>query len=381
MFPHASGRWCKKVKGRFVYFGKVDDDPQGQRAIELWLEQKDDLLAGRTPRVKPEGLILRELLDRYMVSKRHLLDTREISPKHFAELYACCRRIGDAFGLNRLVVDLAADDFDRLRKAISKNWGPIRLGNEVQRVRSVFKFGYESGLIDRPVRFGPMFKKPTRKVLRLNRAKAGVRMFESNELRRIIAAASQPMKAMILSGINCGFGNSDVANLPIKALNLKTGWVDYPRPKTGIPRRCPLWPETVTAIKESLEQRPKAKGADEAGLVFITKYGHRWEKVGVSEPDPETGKIAITNNNPVTQEFRKLLKKLKLHHRGLGFYTLRHVFETVAGGSLDQVSVNEIMGHVDDTIAGNYRERIEDARLKAVTDHVHAWLFENEETK
>ena len=40
----------KKVRGRFHYFGKVADDPDGQKALELWLAQKDDLLAGRKPR-------------------------------------------------------------------------------------------------------------------------------------------------------------------------------------------------------------------------------------------------------------------------------------------------------------------------------------------
>jgi len=373
LFRHATGRWCKKVKGKFAYFGKVSDDPDGQVAITLWLDRKDDLLAGRTPRVKSEGLTIRELLNAYLTSKRHLLDTSEITPKHFAELYACCHRIGDAFGLTRPVVDLAADDFERLRKAIAKTWGPVRLGNEVQRVRSVFKFGYDAALIDRPIRFGPGFKKPTRKVIRLNRAKAGTRMFEAAELRAIIEAAGQPMNAMILLAINAGFGNSDVANLPAKAL--KNGWVDFPRPKTGIPRRCPLWPETLAAIKEAIEQRPKAKSPADAGLAFITTHGHRWEKVGVSEPDPDTGKIVITNNNPVTQEFGKLIRTLKLHRRGLGFYTLRHTFATVAGGSKDQVATNAIMGHVDATMAANYREEIDDSRLLAVANHVRAWLF------
>ena len=375
LFRHATGRWCKKVKGKFVYFGKLAEDRDGQVALALWLEQKDDLLAGRTPRVKSECPTLRELLNGYLTSKKHLLDTQEITPKHFAELYACCRRIGDAFGLRRPIVDLAADDFERLRKAIAKTWGPVRLGNEVQRVRSVFKFGYDAGLIDRPVRFGPGFKKPTRKVIRLNRAKRGARMFEAPELRAILDAATQPMKAMILLGINCGFGNSDVANLSAKVLDLKAGWVDYPRPKTGIPRRCPLWPDTVVAIREATEQRPKAKSSADAGLAFITTRGHRWEKVGVSEPDPDTGKIKITNNNPVTQEFGKLLKKLGLHRRGLGFCTLRHTFETMAGGSRDQIAVNSIMGHVDESVASAYRERIDDARLLAVVEHVRKWLF------
>jgi len=52
---------------------------------------------------------------------------------------------------------------------------------------------------------------------------------------------------MILLGINCGLGNGDCGNLPLRALDLGHGWVDFPRPKTGIPRRGPLRPETVEA--------------------------------------------------------------------------------------------------------------------------------------
>ena len=200
-------------------------------------------------------------------------------------------------------------------------------------------------------------------------------MFAAADLRQIFSSASQPMKAMVLLGINCGFGPSDVANLPTEAINLATGWVDYPRPKTGIPRRCPLWTETVAAIKEAIAVRPMPKETEDAGLLFITKHGHKWERVGVSEPDPDTGKIKITNNAPVVQECIKLLKKLKMHRRGLGFYTLRHTFETVAGGAKDQVAVNALMGHVDESMAANYREKIEDDRLEAVTKHVHKWLF------
>ena len=27
LFPHQCGRWAKKVRGKFVYFSKVADDP------------------------------------------------------------------------------------------------------------------------------------------------------------------------------------------------------------------------------------------------------------------------------------------------------------------------------------------------------------------
>ena len=48
-FAHVRGYWAKKVRGRLVHFGKVADDPKRQAALDTWLEQKDDFLAGRTP--------------------------------------------------------------------------------------------------------------------------------------------------------------------------------------------------------------------------------------------------------------------------------------------------------------------------------------------
>jgi hypothetical protein len=33
------------------------------------------------------------------------------------------------------------------------------------------------------------------------------------------------------------------------------------------------------------------------------------------------------------------------------------------------------MGHTDNTMAGHYRERVDDARLQAVAEHVRSWLF------
>jgi hypothetical protein len=56
-------------------------------------------------------------------------------------------------------------------------------------------------------------------------------------MRSILEAVSQPLQSMVLLGINCGFGQTDVANLPRASLDLDTGWVDFPRPKTGIERR------------------------------------------------------------------------------------------------------------------------------------------------
>src|SRR5262249_59206450 len=103
-----------------------------------------------------------------------------------------------------------------------------------------FKYGYDGGLIDRPVRYGPGFKRPSKKTIRLHRAKQGAKLFSAEAIRRLLVAARMQVKAMILLGINCEFGNSDCGNLPQSAVDLDGGFIDYPRPKTGIPRRCPL---------------------------------------------------------------------------------------------------------------------------------------------
>src|SRR4029077_16386568 len=131
------------------------------------------------------------------------------------------------FGRNRLVDDLASSDFESLRNDMAKQWGPVRLGNEVGKVRSVFKYGYETGMTDKPVRFGPEFKKPSASVLRRHRAKNGKRFLEAAELRTILEKAGQPLKAMLLLGLNCGMGNSDCAQLPLAAIDLDKAWLNF----------------------------------------------------------------------------------------------------------------------------------------------------------
>jgi integrase len=165
-----------------------------------------------------------------------------------------------------------------------------------------------------------------------------------------------------LLGINCGFGNADCGRLPLSALDLDSGWVSYPRPKTGIDRRCPLWPETAESLREALAKRPQPKSEEHAGLVFVTQRGLAWAK--------------DTNDCPVAKETAKLLRRLGLSgKKGLGFYTLRHTFRTVADEARDQPAADFIMGHEVPHMSSVYRETISDARLKAVADHVRAWLF------
>jgi integrase len=356
---HPVGQWCKKIRGKLHYFGPWND-PDG--ALNRYLAQKDDLHSGRTPRSDTGAATVKDVANAFLNAKKDALSAGELSPRTWREYQDACALLISRFGKCRLVDDLRPDDFSALRKHMAAKWGAYRVGNVIQYVRSVFKHAFDAELIDRPVRFGPGFKRPSKKVIRLHRAEAGPKLFISDEVRRMIDAAGLPLKAMLLLGVNCAFGNSDCGNLPLSAVDLDNAMIDFPRPKTGIARRCPLWPETVAALRDALAKRPEPKSEADAGLFFVTKYGLSWHKE--------------TPDGPISKETAKLLKALGINGRKrLGFYTLRHTFRTVADESKDQPAVDFIMGHEVPHMSAVYRETISDERLRAVADHVRRWLF------
>jgi integrase len=355
---HKTGQWAKKIRGRRYYFGTDRDT-----ALAKYLEQKEALETGRNPRQEAAPPTVKDVCNAFLNAKRAKVDCGELAHRTWVEYKAACDEVVAAFRSNRQVEDLTTADFALLRVRMAGKWGPVRLGKVVQYVRGVFKYAYDSGLLEKPVRTGPDFRPPTQKVLRLHKARRGPKLFTAQEILRCLGAASTPhLKAMILLGINCGFGNADCAHLPQSALDLEGGWVTYPRPKTGFPRRCALWPETVAAIKEALAKRHAPEKPEHAGLVFLSRYGRPWAK----DNDP----------GPLSKIFAELLHKLGINGRnGLGFYSLRHTYRTVADEAKDQPAADFTMGHIVAHMSSVYRERISDERLRAVSGCVQAWLF------
>ena len=317
-------------------------------------------MAGRTPRPKNGASTVADLCNRFLTSKQDKLTAGELCQQTFADYHATCARLIAAFGKTRPIDDLVADNFRQLRRLLAKGWGPVRLATEIQRIRGVFRYGYEAGLIDKPVRFGPDFHKPSAKVLRLERAKRGTRMYEREELLALLAAAGPNLKGMLLLGVNGGLGNADVARLTYKALDLKRGWLTYPRPKTGIDRRIPLWPETVEAVRAAIAQRPDPKDQADKHVVFIGPFRKAYGGGG-GWMDGVFGDIFTRTGVP-----RR------------GFYALRHTFSTIGQRTRDKDAVAALMGHVphaNDMEAVYNEEAVDDARLLAVTEHVRKWLF------
>ena len=332
--PRLDGRWCKKIRGAVHIFGSKGGT--WQEALEQYRNERDDLYAGRKPSARnKDGLRLQDLCNSFLHFKGGLVQEGSLTLRSWYDYQLTCQRLADVLGKERLVEDIAPRDFEALRRNFSESgWGPVKIGNEVNRTRIVFRYGIEQGVIGKPVLFGN-FKRTDRKTLRKHRAKQraehGARMFTPEELHRILAAANPCMKAMVLLGINGGLNNMDVATLYFQAMNLDADWLDFPRGKTGVPRRIPLWPETVGAIREWLAVRPRPKHDSDEELVFLTRYRLPWYRLGRFAEDKDGNQVVKGIDNPVAKSFRVLLDNLGINGKR-NFLALRHGFRTIGAG-------------------------------------------------
>src|SRR5262249_37663828 len=159
LFPHASGQWAKKIRGRFVYFGPWDNP---DAALAKYLAAKDDLHAGRTPRPEPGALTLKDLANAFLIAKRELVDPGELSPRTWNGYKSACDFLVKHLGKMRLVADLNPDDFAAVRTKLAQRYGPHGLGTAIQCIRCACKYAFDAGLVDRPIRYGPHFKRPSK---------------------------------------------------------------------------------------------------------------------------------------------------------------------------------------------------------------------------
>ena len=78
LYLHRTGQWAKKIRGRTIYFGADADS-----ALRKYLELRDDLQAGRTPRGQGDGFSVRDLSNRFLTQKKSMVNIRRASRQQF----------------------------------------------------------------------------------------------------------------------------------------------------------------------------------------------------------------------------------------------------------------------------------------------------------
>lgn len=406
--PHASGKWQKKINGKTFYFGRwarlVNKHWQRvagdgwREALNEYKRQADALHAGRAPETDDSAaLTLAELCNKFLNSKRRKQENGELSDRMFWDYQATTDRLIRVFGKKAKVQGLRPQDFAQLRSDIAASCGFTRTKNEIVRAKSVFKYAWVNALIDKPVQFGSDFIPPSKRVIKRAQDSSPAAIYTAHEIHQLLAVfrgeevdiapstkrgtakvlqLRQPnfqLLAMTLLGINTGCGNTDVANLELRQLDLKKGWLIYPRGKTAVDRRVPLWPETCKALKDVIDKSPKPRDKADANCVFLTTAGGRFI---------QTQKRSRTDY--VAREFSKVVKLLKLASDGrkrLNFYALRHTLATRGLELPDRDAVKAVLGHSPLDVTAGYNHAVPvDERLRTVVDHVRNWLFNGEST-
>ena len=176
LFPHATKRWAKKIRGQLHYFGPWDD-PDG--ALNRYLAQKDALHAGRKPRTDADGTTIKDMVNKSLNAKKASVESGELAPRTWQDYKDACDLLIRHFGKGRLIDDLDPDDFGELRKKLAHKWGPTTVRNAIQRIRVVFEFAVDNGLTDRLIRYGQGFKRPSQKTLRPGARRKGPKLFTS----------------------------------------------------------------------------------------------------------------------------------------------------------------------------------------------------------
>ena len=337
LFAHDNGQWAKKIRGKLHYFGPWADH---SGAAAEFLRQRDYLFAGlRPPTDEPT---VAELLDTFLGWKDRAFKNSEISEVTYNEYEAVCDVIA-AWGKQRQLHTLNASDFQLLRDALgqgkTRRLGPVTIRRRLTIARMILRSARKLRVT---LDYEDDLRSPSARTLRRIR-NSKVRLFTSKQVRQIVKSANGELRGMVLLGVNCGFGPKDCCDLPTTRIDLKNGWHNFHREKTGVERRCPLWPETIKALR----------GATNNGSVFASKW----------------------NRRNIAYHFRKLVDDFYVKDV-TQFYSLRRTFETIATTSgVSQAVIDAIMGHVpaSDDMSAVYRQKIFNEQLLQCSNHVRKW--------
>jgi integrase len=380
--------WMKRINGRPRWIvsktiaptPEMADNYYQQHFGEFW---SDDDEAGA--KVDAEALTVAEIADMFFGRKEARRDSKLIGALSLGEYHQALKRFCEFAPLRgttklgeRLPFDLSPADFGDFRNHLAERFGVDRRKKFMILIRSAFKWAAGAPLRLPLPHYGDEFNLPSRadfrKARKRTRESRGTPFFEPAEIVALTKSASPALKAMILLAINCGMGNTDLAELPMSVIDAGDGWLDYSRAKTGADRLSKLWPETIEAIAEYRKNRPEPADSSGAALLFLTRRGQPFVRI----KEGEEGKA--TKKDQISVQFSKLVLACELRRRG--FYDLRRTYRTIAAETGEERAINLTMGHASsaEDMGSIYTVAILRQKLEAIADHVHARIFKRPKT-
>lgn len=149
LYAHRSGKWAKKIAGKTYYFGSSD-------APDLALKQYLDFVGDQGSGSPVEMLSLYDACNHFLDRKHRQVEGQELSQRSYLEYRSTCKALCEFFGGDFPIEKIRPLEFAEFKGHRSSTRNIVSLGNEIQRVRSLFKWLHQSRLIGEP-EFGPDF--------------------------------------------------------------------------------------------------------------------------------------------------------------------------------------------------------------------------------
>jgi hypothetical protein len=366
--------YVKKHEGRLYYVaGKVPPSVALARWDEMRAKMADRLPATDTLAVGPlANLYLAWLRKRTEGAKGH----KPLSARSYSTAARVLIRFSKAVGRNTPVDAVGPSQFSAFSEALPGESASTRTPYVVY-VRGMFRWGVDSGHIEREPRYGREFARPRMADLMASRGRKR-KAYSPEELRECLEQCRRdPMRlAWLTLGINCAFHNADIATLTRDVVKLDgpRPVIDFRRGKTTIGRVAPLMPATVAALKAYKRPAPIDPAHD--GLFFLSSTGRP-----LIRDLPQEGIIGDTVHvDEVGKYWVRQWPKLEpgrgnTRRKGSKpFSGLRTTFGTVATRLsktvADDLAADIVMGHASATGTTRRRWYVEEVNVEAVAEFV-----------
>ncbi len=276
---------------------------------ELALENYHRMNLGLACPEKPSRqipLTVKDLANRFLAAQQANWRNPETTLRSYKDWIGRFLKDHPKLKIQDFTVEMFATWKMSLRK---RNYSSKSINHYLSAVRSMIIFAEETGLLEK----SPLLKR----VKNESPMQTSVRkkpLYTPEQLSLLLEKADSQLKAMLLLGLNCGFGPKDIHDLTWEDITEER--ITLPRSKTGVSQTFLLWPETQEALKcirkerddllERLEKRDRSRS--DGGHIFVTRFWKLWNKDSIAE------------------QLRKLCVKVDVPCYGL--YRLRHCAST-----------------------------------------------------
>lgn len=270
-------------------------------ARELWR----DRLAVMKRKAAPGDESLQTHVQKFLSQKENQAKAGEVSNGRYYALKLHLTHFQDWLGKDTDVKEIDAEvlinyHMNLLEKTTSKSWGKTTANHYLTTVKAFVRWLWQTNAISTL----PRVLDGKSQALKITKPRPGIVTFTKEEIKALLAKASDRTKLYVLLMLNCGMTQKDISDLLVSEVDWKEGRVIRKRSKTGDCENVPtvnykLWPETFRLLNQERDAKSKER------VVSNTNGSPVW-----SEEITKEGKYQKNDN--VKSAFDRLRKVVKI---------------------------------------------------------------------